>query len=296
MLDFIYYPVSAILWIWHTAFGAILGPDSGLSWVLAVVFLVVTLRAALFLPFLKQARTQAAVKRLQPQITALKKKYADDRQRQTTEIQKLHKEHGVSLLAGCLPILGQGLVFLGLFHVLRSFDRTGTAGHLPFLTPTAPMTAAQNAVTPNYVFSAADVQSFMQAKLFGAPLSATLATAGDLVSTVTLVAIPLMLIASVATHFTARAAITRQDPTANQLPLMNTLSLWVFPAGAIVGGALLPVAILLYWVSNNAWTLAQQHLVYRRLDAESAAEARRVAVVRANTAPKPGVKPNRRRR
>ncbi|MFQ6392665.1 membrane protein insertase YidC [Nocardia sp. KC 131] len=296
MLDFIYYPVSAILWIWHTAFGAVLGHDSGLAWVLAVVFLVVTLRAALFLPFLKQARTQAAIKRLQPQITALKKKYADDRQRQTTEIQKLHKEHGVSLLAGCLPILGQGLVFFGLFHVLRSFDRTGTAGHLPFLAPTAPMTAAQNAVTPNYLFGAADVQSFMHSELFGAPLSATLANAGGLTLAIALIAVPLMLIAAVATHFTARASIARQDPTASQLPLMNTLSLWMFPAGAIVGGALLPVAILLYWVSNNAWTLAQQHLVYRRLDAESAAEARRVATIRANTAPKPGVKPDRRRR
>jgi YidC/Oxa1 family membrane protein insertase len=296
MLDFIYYPVSAILWLWHTAFAAVLGPASGLAWVLAVVFLVVTLRAALVPTFLKQARTQAIMKRLQPEIVALKNKYADDQQRQTLEIQKLHKANGVNALAGCLPVLGQGLAFFGLFHVLRSFDRTAPAGHLPFLSPTSPMTAEQNASTPNYVCSAADVQSFMQAKLFGAPLSATLGNAGDLAVRVAVVAIPLMLIAAVATHFTARASVARQDPTAAQLPLLNTLTLWMFPAGAIVGGAVLPVAILLYWVSNNAWTLAQQHLVYRRLDAESAAETLRVAEARARTAPKPGVKPNRRKR
>ncbi|MFE9325035.1 hypothetical protein ACIHDR_19395 [Nocardia sp. NPDC052278] len=47
------------------------------------------------------------------------------------------------------------------------------------------------------------------------------------------------------------------------------------------------MAILLYFVTNNAWTLAQQHFVYRRLDAEKAAEAKQVAATRANAAPKP---------
>ncbi|MDN5723992.1 MAG: membrane protein insertase YidC, partial [Corynebacterium sp.] len=32
MLDFIYYPISAVLWFWHKVFGFVLGPDSGLSW------------------------------------------------------------------------------------------------------------------------------------------------------------------------------------------------------------------------------------------------------------------------
>ncbi|WP_194813759.1 membrane protein insertase YidC [Nocardia sp. XZ_19_385] len=292
MFDFVYYPVSAVLWLWHTVFAAVLGPTSGLAWVLAVVFLVASLRAVLFLPFLKQARTQAVMQRLQPQMKAIQKKYPDDKQQQYLEMQKLRKEHGVSMLAGCLPALGQGLVFFGLFHVLRSFDRTGTAGHLPFGSTPAPMTAEQNADTANYFFDAPEVQSFLQAKLFGAPLSGTLA--GHPTVAMAAVAVTLMLIAAVATHFTARASIARQDPSAQQIPMMNTLMLWVFPAGVLFGGAFLPVAILLYWVSNNAWTLAQQHFVYRRLDAESAAAAKEV-VVRKATAPKPGVKPQRRR-
>ncbi|MFZ0875476.1 MAG: membrane protein insertase YidC, partial [Pseudonocardiaceae bacterium] len=48
MLNFIYYPVSAILWFWHKAFGYVLGPGNGFAWALAVVFLVFTLRAVLF--------------------------------------------------------------------------------------------------------------------------------------------------------------------------------------------------------------------------------------------------------
>ncbi|WP_433520573.1 membrane protein insertase YidC [Nocardia pseudovaccinii] len=292
MLDFIYYPVSAILWVWHTAFAAVLGPVSGLAWVLAVIFLVLTLRAALFLPFLKQARTQAAMQRLQPRVKAMQQKYKDDPVRRNTEIQQLYKDNGVNLFASLIPMIAQVFVFIGLFHVLRSFDRTGTFDYLPF-GRTAAMTPEQNAATANYLFGPSDVQSFLHADLFGAPLSATFAGAGELASTVALVALPLMLIAAVATHFTARASMDRQTG-ATQLPFMRTLSLWVFPAAAILGGALLPVAILLYFVTNNAWTLAQQHFVYRRLDAETAAEAKRVAATRADAAPKPGVKPKRR--
>ncbi|MEU8897507.1 membrane protein insertase YidC [Nocardia sp. NPDC048505] len=290
MFDFVYYPVSAVLRVWHSVFAAVLGPGSGLAWVLAVVFLVASLRALLVPVFLKQARTQAALRRLQPRLAAIQKKYPDDKVRQYEEMRQLRKDNGVNQLAGCLPMLGQGLVFFALFHVLRSFDRTAPAGHVPFGSTPAPMTAEQNANTANYFFDAAEVRSFLDAELFGAPLSDTLA--GHPSVAMIAVAVTLMLIAAVATHFTARASIARQDPAAAQLPLMNTLMLWVFPAGVLLGGALLPVAILLYWVSNNAWTLAQQHLVYRRLDAESATAA--AQVVRTATAPKPGAKPRRR--
>ncbi|MEU0501292.1 membrane protein insertase YidC [Nocardia sp. NPDC005998] len=294
MLDFIYYPVSAILWVWHTAFAAVLGPASGIAWVLAVIFLVITLRAALFFPFLKQARTQAVMQRLQPRVKAIQQKYKDDPRRKNTEIQQLFTDNGVNPFTSLIPLVAQVFVFIGLFHVLRSFDRTGTFDYLP-VGRAAAMTAEQNAATANYLFGPTDVQSFLHADLFGAPLSATLAGAGELLSTVAIVALPLMLIAAVATHFTARAAMGRQTGT-TAVPFMRTLSLWVFPAAAIVGGAMLPVAILLYFVTNNAWTLAQQHVVYRRLDAETAAEATQVAARRVAAAPKPGVKPERQRR
>ncbi|MGV9820547.1 membrane protein insertase YidC [Nocardia xishanensis] len=294
MLDVVYYPVSAVLWLWHTAFAALLGSTSSLAWVLAVVFLVATLRAAMYPLFLKQVRNQAVARRLRPEIEALRKRYSDDKQRQAVEIQKLNRENGIGVLAGCLPMLGQGLVFLALFHVLRSFDRTATLGHLPFQATPTPLTPEQNAQTPNYVFGAADVQSFLNAKLFGAPLSATLT--GQPSVAIAAVAGTLMLVAAIATHFTARAAIARQDQAAAQLPMLNTMTLWVFPAGALLGGALLPVAILLYFVSNNAWTLAQQHVVHRRIDAEAGAAAVASAAARQHSGPKPGVKPETARR
>ncbi|CAM3191234.1 membrane protein insertase YidC [Prescottella defluvii] len=301
MLDFIYYPVSGILWVWHKVFGAVLGADNGFAWALSVMFLVFTLRAILYKPFVKQVRTTRQMQELQPQIKALQKKYSKDRQRMALEMQKLQKEHGFNPVMGCLPVLLQAPVFIGLFHVLRSFNRTGTGfGQLG-------MSVEENANTANYFFSAADVQSFLSARLFGAPISAAITTPKEqleafglygtvpTVLNIAAVAIPLMVIASVATHFNSRASVARQSAAAAANPqsaIMNKLALWVFPLGVLVGGPFLMIAILLYWVSNNIWTYAQQHLVFRRIDAEEAAKKQAVMERRADNAPKPGARPS----
>ncbi|MBM7244951.1 membrane protein insertase YidC [Rhodococcus fascians] len=300
MLDFVYYPVSAVLWFWHRVFGFVLGPDNGVAWALAVVFLVFTLRTLLIKPFVGQIRSQLAMKKLQPRLEEVRKKYSGDRARQATEIRTVQKEHGVNPLMGCLPLLAQAPVFIGLLHVLRSFNRTGTGfGHLG-------MSAQENASTANYVFGAGDVQSFLDARLFGAPISAAVSSSRDVleafgpfggvpsVSSIAVVAVPLMIVAAVATHLNSRASIARQDAAAAANPqtaIMNKLALWVFPAGVLIGGPVLPVAVLLYWVSNNIWTYAQQHIVYRRIDREPVAVPSMTSAV---TAPKPGAKPKRR--
>lgn len=300
MLDFIYYPVSAILWFWHQAFGYVLGKNSGFAWALAVVFLVFTLRLVLYKPFVKQVRTTRQMQELQPQIKELQKKYKNDRQEMTVQMQKLQKDHGFNPLMGCLPVLLQVPVFLGLFHVLRSFQRTGHGiGQLG-------MSPYDNAHTPNYIFSAGDVQSFLSARLFGAPLSSyiteptailqSFADFGGIPSKVAIaaVSIPLMIIAGIATHMNARASVARQsvEAAANpQAAMMNKLALYVFPLGVLVGGPFLPVAILIYWVSNNIWTYGQQHLVFGKIEKEEE-EKKQVALERrAQNAPKPGAKP-----
>lgn len=302
MLDIIYYPVSGILWVWHWVFGLILGPDNGIAWALSVVFLVFTLRAILYKPFVKQVRTTRQMQELQPQIKALQKKYSGDRQRQALEMQKLQKEHGFNPIMGCLPVLAQAPVFIGLFHVLRSFNRTGTGfGQLG-------MSVEQNANTPNYFFGVDEVQSFLSARLFGAPISAFITMPSDqlqafadygpipTVLNIAMVSIPLMIVASIATHFNSRASVARQSPEAAANPqsaIMNKLALWVFPLGVLVGGPFLPIAILLYWVSNNMWTYAQQHIVFRRIDAEEAEKKAEALERRSDNAPKPGARPSK---
>ncbi|MFI9008645.1 membrane protein insertase YidC [Actinosynnema sp. NPDC053489] len=285
MLNFIYYPVSFILWCWHWVFGHIFGESSGFAWALSVVFLVFTLRALLFKPFVGQVRSMRKMQEFAPELQKIKKKYANDKQRQAQEMQKLQAEHGVNPLGGCLPMLVQIPVFIGLFHVLRSF-KPGW-GEV-------------------YFFDAKGVESFVNAKLFGANLSTfitmpydnpgqpSLTDFGTERSSVLLVAIPLMIIASIATHFTARHSVARQTQAATDNPqtaIMNKLTLYIFPLGVLVGGLFFPIAILLYWLSNNAWTLGQQYVVYHRIDREEEAKKVEATAQRSALAPKPGVKP-----
>jgi len=77
-LDFVYYPVSWIMWAWYKLFAALLGPSSFFAWALSVMFLVFTLRALLYKPFVRQIRTTRQMQELQPQIKALQKKYGKD--------------------------------------------------------------------------------------------------------------------------------------------------------------------------------------------------------------------------
>jgi YidC/Oxa1 family membrane protein insertase len=208
------------------------------------------------------------------------------------EMQKLQSEHGVNPLGGCLPVLVQIPVFIGLFHVLRSFNRS-------FLS------AGQNRLIGNYVFSAADVRSFLDAHVFGVPLSAfitepagLLARYGDISRwQIAVVTVPLTIVAGILTHLTAKHSVARQSPAqvaANpQAAIMNKLMVYLFPLGVVGGGPFFPLAILLYWLSNNLWTLAQQRVVYQRIDAEDAEKKEAAIAQRQALGPRPGQKPTR---
>lgn len=299
-LDIIYYPVSGIMWIWYKAFAFLLGPSNFFAWALSVMFLVFTLRAILYKPFVKQIRTTRQMQELQPQIKALQKKYGKDRQRMALEMQKLQKEHGFNPILGCLPMLAQVPVFIGLFHVLRSFNRTqGGFGQIQ-------LSVEQNRATGNYFFSPTDVAHFLDANLFGAPLGATMIQTSGLDAftefsriAVIGVGVPIMILAGIATYFNSRASIARQSPEAAANPqtaIMNKLALYVFPLGVVVGGPFLPLAVILYWFANNIWTFGQQHIVFGKIEKEEEAKKVEALERRAANAPAPGAKPNKARK
>ncbi|MGE5694478.1 MAG: membrane protein insertase YidC [Candidatus Sericytochromatia bacterium] len=299
-LDIIYYPVSAIMWVWYKAFSAVpfLGPSNFFTWALSVMFLVFTLRAILYRPFVKQIRVTRQMQEMQPQIKALQKKYGKDRQRLALEMQKLQREHGVNPILGCLPMLAQIPVFLGLYHVLMSFNRTQHGIGRLGLSP------EDNRRIGNYVFSVADVNHFLDANLFGAPIGASMTqSTGSIAAfhefnriSVIAIGVPLMLLAGFATHMNSRASIARQSAEAAANPqtaMMNRLALYIFPLGVVVGGPFLPLAIIIYWFSNNIWTFGQQHVVFGRIVKEEEEKKQEALARRAANAPAPGAKPNR---
>jgi YidC/Oxa1 family membrane protein insertase len=282
VLNFVYYPVSAIMWFWHKVFGYVFGEASGVAWALAVVFLVFSLRALLYKPFVHQVRSMRKMQEFAPEMQKLRAKYGNDKQKLTAEMQKLQSQQGVNPLGGCLPVLVQVPVFIGLFHVLREFEP---------------------GKTENYVFGASEVESFNAASLFGAKLgawvtmgSAQLQALGTSIPEMLIVMVPLMIAAGIFTHITARHSVARQTEAqlANpQAAIMNKLMLYVFPIGVVVGAPFLPLAVLIYWVANNLWTLGQQYVVYRKIDAEEAEKKTQAVAERQARAPRPGQKPMR---
>lgn len=87
---------------------------------------------------------------LQPKLAQLKEKYKNDPQRLSQETMKLYKQYGVNPMGGCLPMLLQMPVFIGLFIVFRStiqlrgakfvawikdLSMPDTVAHLPFKLP-----------------------------------------------------------------------------------------------------------------------------------------------------------------
>ena len=312
MLNFIYYPVSWVMLAWYKFFGLFLNPDSGVTWALSIIFLVFTIRIFLFKPLANHMRSGREMQELQPKMQEIRAKYKNDQQTQAIEMRKLQKEMGVNPLASCLPALVQMPIFISLYHVLRSFNRTGTGhGELG-------MTVEQTRNTPNYGFGATEVQSFLDARLFGAPLSAYIrmpekafdafSASGSVDFTRTnilVVAIPLMIISALATHFNARNMVRRNkarqaaDPKKNaqnpqmamQANMMNNMMLWLFPAMILITGMFWQIGLLTYMLANNVWTLGQQIVLFNKMDREEEEEKKAKAETQRATAPKVGQKP-----
>lgn len=311
MLNFIYWPISAILWFWHKAFSFVLDPDSGISWVLAIIFLTFTIKALLFRPTMNQLRSGRKMQDMQPKMQEIRTKYKNDQTKMMEETRKLQKEMGVNPIAGCLPMLVQIPVFIGLFHVLRSFNRTGEGvGQLG-------MSIEQNYNTPNYIFGVDDVQSFLDATIFGVPLSAFISMPQEMYAAfpnvdftrtdIMFVAVPLVLIIAVATHFNARMSIDRQaariasgkqaapsgdraEMMQSQMAVMNKMMLWFMPLTILFTGFLWHIGLLFYMVSNNVWTFFQQRYIFNKMDAEEAAEEEARKALKRTTAPAPGAR------
>jgi YidC/Oxa1 family membrane protein insertase len=84
----------------------------------AIVMLTVLVRGLMFPISRGQAKSMAKMQELRPEMERLKERYKGDQQKQAQEMQKLYKKHNINPLAGCLPMLLQLPVFIGLYRGL----------------------------------------------------------------------------------------------------------------------------------------------------------------------------------
>lgn len=87
---------------------------------LAIILLTILIRTILLLPNQKALKSQKKLQSVQHKITALKDKHGDDQQKIAQETFAIYKEHKVSPLGSCLPILIQLPILIGLFNVIQN--------------------------------------------------------------------------------------------------------------------------------------------------------------------------------
>lgn len=90
------------------------------SWGWAIIILTVIVRACLWPLTAVQIRSSLKMSKLQQPLAEIRKKYANDQQKMSQETMKLYSEYGINPFAGCLPLLIQLPIFLGLYYMLQS--------------------------------------------------------------------------------------------------------------------------------------------------------------------------------
>jgi YidC/Oxa1 family membrane protein insertase len=90
---------------------------------LAILVVTIIIRMIILPLTLKQVRSSKAMQALQPELAKLKEKYKDDPKKQQEETMKLFTQNNVNPMAGCLPIVVQMPVLMGLYHaIMRNAD------------------------------------------------------------------------------------------------------------------------------------------------------------------------------
>ena len=74
----------------------------------------------------KQIQSMKAMQRLQPKMKAIQEKYKGDKMKANEALAQLYKSEGVNPLAGCLPLLIQMPILIGIFYGIRDFQYAGS--------------------------------------------------------------------------------------------------------------------------------------------------------------------------
>lgn len=85
---------------------------------LAIILFTIITKLLLFPLQLKSKKGMLDQQRIAPKMAALEKKYKNNKQKYSEEVQKLYKQEGVSMLGGCLPTLLVLVIILGLYGVI----------------------------------------------------------------------------------------------------------------------------------------------------------------------------------
>ena len=261
MLNWLYDAVGSVLAFFHEVLTDVgLGTDSGITWGLSIVLLVVAMRLLLFPLFVKQVRSQRAMQVLQPKIKALQQKHKGDRETLNREMMALYKQHGANPLSGCLPLFLQLPIFFALFTVLNS------------LRPASVNESGEPVFSQGRGISQELVESAGQAEFFGSRISASFTSSAEMITALDasvaatrVAAVVMIVLMGLTTFITQKQMIARSGTIDPQQQMIQKFLLYVMPFSFAIFGFSFPLGVLLYWLTTNVWSMGQQWWVIKRM-------------------------------
>ncbi|CBK71351.1 Preprotein translocase subunit YidC [Bifidobacterium longum subsp. longum F8] len=228
-------------------FFAMLGMSPiGVSWVLAIIILVLVVQACIFPLFYKQMKSMRKMQALAPKMQRIQNKYKGktdqaSREAMSRETMKLYQDNDVNPAGSCLPMLIQGPVFMSMFYTLSA---------IPYIA-----NGKRDALG---AFDVATAKQFTQTDVFGI-VSVTdnftrASTAGKVVIGI------FVFLMCFCLWFMQYFNMKRNMPAASmnkQAETMQKAMLWLFPVMYIFSGATMPFAVLVYWLTNNVCNLCR---------------------------------------
>ena len=91
------------------------------SYGLAIILLTVIIKMILYPLTVKQVKSMKAMQDLSPKMKKIQEKYKDNPQVMQQKVGALYKEAGVNPLAGCLPLIIQMPILMGMYYALYNF-------------------------------------------------------------------------------------------------------------------------------------------------------------------------------
>ena len=213
-----------IFWLLKSLFGLV--GNFGV----AIILLTLIVRGVMFPIAQKQFASMAAMRAIQPKMKAIQDRYKDDRAKQQEEIMALYKKEGVNPLAGCLPIFLQIPVFFALYKVLTLAIEMR---HQPFVLWIKDLSAPD----PLHILNLFGLLNFTPPAFLGIGI--------------------LALLLGITMYFQFKLNPAQMDPMQQQvfsiMPWMMMFIMAPFAAG-----------LLIYWITSNVLTIAQQAYLYSR--------------------------------
>ena len=111
------------------------------SYGLAIILLTILVKVVLYPLTVKQIKSMKAMQEIQPELQKLQEKHKNNPQMLQMKMMELYKERGVNPMAGCLPLIIQMPILMGMYYALYNFDYGGAAPSflwLPSLSETDP--------------------------------------------------------------------------------------------------------------------------------------------------------------